>query len=126
MNFTDETVMAYVDGELEPETRAALEATMATDADLVRRVASCRALTARLRGAFEPVMREPVPEALIAAARKAPPAGATVTSIESARAAPPTRQYRMERMRAPRCARWERPQDPLQVPAGECAGVREP
>ena len=91
MNITDETVMAYVDGELEPETRAALEATMATDADLARRVASCRALTARLRGAFEPVMREPVPEALIAAARKAPPAGATVTSIESARAARPQR-----------------------------------
>lgn len=91
MNFTDETVMAYVDGELEPAARAALEAAMATDADLARRVASCRALTARLRGAFEPVMREPVPEALIAAARKTPPAGATVTSLESARAARPQR-----------------------------------
>lgn len=91
MNFTDETVMAYVDGELAPEARAALEAAMVTDADLARRVASCRALTARLRGAFDTVMREPVPEALIAAARNVPPAGATVTSIESARAARPQR-----------------------------------
>jgi hypothetical protein len=91
MNFTDETVMAYVDGELEPEARAALEAAMTTDAELTRRVASCRALTVRLRGAFEPVIREAVPEALIATARHAPSSGGTVTNIESARAARPPR-----------------------------------
>lgn len=91
MNFSDETVMAYVDGELDREARSALEAAMATDANLARRVASCRALTQRLRGAFDPVMREPVPEALIAAASKAPPAGATVTSIDAARSTGPQR-----------------------------------
>ena len=94
MNVTDETVMAYVDGELEPEARAALEAALATDADLVRRVASCRALTVRLRGAFDPVMREPVPDALVAAARQASSARATVTRIESAREARPPRAKR--------------------------------
>jgi anti-sigma factor RsiW len=94
MNFTDETVMAYVDGELEPQARAALEAALATDADLARRVASCRALTVRLRGAYDPVMREPVPDALVAAARQAPSARATVTSIESAREARPPRAKR--------------------------------
>lgn len=68
MTFSDETVMAYVDGELDDAARAALEVAMATDSDLTERVARERRLRARLHGEFDPVLREPIPERLLAAA----------------------------------------------------------
>ncbi|HEY8052580.1 MAG TPA: hypothetical protein VIE42_07220 [Steroidobacteraceae bacterium] len=68
MTFSDETVMAYVDGELDDAARAALEVAMATDADLTERVARERRLRARLHSEFDPVLREPIPERLLAAA----------------------------------------------------------
>jgi negative regulator of sigma E activity len=71
MTVTDETVMAYVDGELDEEGRAALDAALATDPELARRVARHRALRDRLRGEFAPVLQEPVSERLIVAARGA-------------------------------------------------------
>ena len=71
MTFDDETLMAYVDGELDEAARTAIEAAMAADSTLSTRVAEHRALRARLRSAFDPVLEEPVPEALLAAARGA-------------------------------------------------------
>jgi hypothetical protein len=71
MTFSDETVMAYVDGELDDATRAALEVALATDSELVERVARERRLRARLQSEFEPVLREPIPERLLAAANAA-------------------------------------------------------
>jgi hypothetical protein len=68
MTFSDETVMAYFDGELDDATRAALEVAMATDSDLAERVARERRLRARLHSEFDPVLREPIPERLLAAA----------------------------------------------------------
>ena len=68
MTFSDETVMAYVDGELDDATRAALEVVMAMDSDLAERVARERNLRARLHREFDPVLREPLPERLRAAA----------------------------------------------------------
>src|SRR6201984_3598704 len=68
MTFSDETVMAYVDGELDHATRAALEVAMTTDTDLAERVARERRLLARLHREFDPVLREPIPERLLAAA----------------------------------------------------------
>ena len=68
MTFSDETVMAYVDGELDDATRAAVEAALATDSDLTQRVARHRELRARLQGEFGPVLSEPIPERLLAAA----------------------------------------------------------
>jgi hypothetical protein len=71
MTFSDETVMAYVDGELDDTARAALEVAMATDLHLAERVArECR-LRARLQSEFDPVLREPIPERLLAAAKGA-------------------------------------------------------
>jgi hypothetical protein len=79
MTFSDETVNAYVDGELDAATRAALEAAMATDPQLAARIARQRALRAQLRAAFAPVLTEPVPERLLASVRGAPaPAGNVV------------------------------------------------
>lgn len=72
MNFSEETLMAYADGELDPPTRAALEAAMAADPGLADRVARHRALRARLQAAFDPVLDEPLPPRLIESARGAP------------------------------------------------------
>jgi hypothetical protein len=80
MTFSDETVMAYVDGELDDATRAALEVAMTTDTDLAERVARERRLLARLHSEFDPVLREPIPERLLAAAN-APSAKARTGNI---------------------------------------------
>ncbi len=72
MNFSDETLMAYADGELDAASRAALEAAMATDPQLAQRFARHRALRARLRAALDPVLDEPLPERLLASVRGTP------------------------------------------------------
>ncbi len=72
MNFSDETLMAYADGELDVATRAAVEAAMATDPQLAQRVARHRALRGRLRGALDPVLDEPLPQRLLASVHGAP------------------------------------------------------
>jgi len=69
MIFSDETVMAFVDGELDDATRAALEVAMVTDLRLAERVARERRLRARLQSEFDPVLREPISERLLAAAQ---------------------------------------------------------
>jgi hypothetical protein len=91
MNFSDETVMAYVDGELDDATRAALERAAADDSDLAQRIARQRGLRARLGQALDPVLDEPLPERLLAPLRS-PPRGATsnVVALRPPRA-PPSR-----------------------------------
>lgn len=69
MTFSDETVMAYVDGELDEPTRAAVDAALTSDAALAQRVARHRALRERLQWEFAPVLQEAVPERLMAATR---------------------------------------------------------
>lgn len=69
MTVSDETLMAYVDGELDDATHAAVEAAIAIDPDLARRVADQVAVQGRLRSEFDPVLAEAVPERLVAAAR---------------------------------------------------------
>jgi hypothetical protein len=71
MKFSDETLMAYADGELDGPTRAAVEAARAADPELARRIAQHQALRSRLRSAFDPVLAEPLPEQLLAGARGA-------------------------------------------------------
>jgi hypothetical protein len=74
MSFSDETLMAYADGELDAATRAAVEAAASADPQLAQRIAQHQVLRARLRATFEPVLAEPVPQRLLAAARGAPAA----------------------------------------------------
>ncbi|WP_368562848.1 anti-sigma factor [Pseudoxanthomonas sp. UTMC 1351] len=69
MKIAEETLMAYVDGELDSVAAARVEAALADDPELAAAVARERALRQRLRSAFDPVVEEPVPERLIAAAR---------------------------------------------------------
>lgn len=88
MTFSDETVMAYVDGELDDATRTAVESATATDADLAQRVARHRELRARLHREFDTVLREPIPEQLLAAAKdkSAMPRTANVVALTRIRA----------------------------------------
>jgi hypothetical protein len=69
MTISDETLMAYADGELDAATRASIEAAMQEDPEIAKRVARHRALRQAMQGAFSGVLEEPVPERLIAAAR---------------------------------------------------------
>jgi hypothetical protein len=67
--ISDETLMAYADGELDAATRASVEAAMHDDPEIAKRVARHRALRETMQGAFAAVLQEPVPDRLIAAAR---------------------------------------------------------
>ncbi|HTQ00095.1 MAG TPA: hypothetical protein VMN56_12265, partial [Casimicrobiaceae bacterium] len=64
MQITEDTLMRYADGELEPADRAEVEAAIRADAALGRRVEAFRAQRARLAKAFAPVLNEPVPDRL--------------------------------------------------------------
>jgi hypothetical protein len=79
-SWDDAQIHAYVDGELDAQTATRLEAASRDDAALAARIARQRELRALLRGAFDPVLEEPVPQRLRDALAQ-PAAGATVTPI---------------------------------------------
>lgn len=89
MQFPDETLMAYADGELDADTRRQIETAMAADPTIAERVAKHRALRADLGAAFGGVLDEPMPPHLLDAANSspAPARAATVTDLSAARAA---------------------------------------
>jgi len=70
-----ETLYAYVDNELDAANSAKVEAAMADDPELKSLIEEQRALRALLGSAYAPVLEEPVPERVMAAA-KAPIASA--------------------------------------------------
>ena len=72
MTFSEETLMAYADDELDTQTRGAVEAAMASDPEIARRVAQHKALRGKLRVAFNNVLDEPTPQRLVDAARGVP------------------------------------------------------
>ncbi|MBU6248800.1 MAG: hypothetical protein KGN77_13680 [Xanthomonadaceae bacterium] len=80
----DDTLHAYVDGQLDPAQAARVDAAMATDPVLSARVTRERALLAALRGQFDPVLDERVPERLTALLREPSDAGATAGAGGSA------------------------------------------
>ncbi|HEV7135948.1 MAG TPA: hypothetical protein VGN43_04900 [Steroidobacteraceae bacterium] len=65
MTFSDEMLMAYADGELDAAARSAIEAAMASDPQIARRVAQHSALRNRFRSAFDRILDEPVPPRLL-------------------------------------------------------------
>jgi hypothetical protein len=67
---TDETLFAWLDGELEPEASARVAAEVAADRELAERVARHREMQARLKRAFDGLLDAPVPNRLAQAARK--------------------------------------------------------
>ena len=84
MTISDETLMAYADGELEAAQRAEVEVALAADPQLARRVEQHQALRKKVRASFDPVLLETVPDALITAIRSAPAA----SPVESQKGAP--------------------------------------
>jgi anti-sigma factor RsiW len=68
---SDETLIAYLDGELDADLRGEVESWLESDAELRDRVAALAMSAEALRAVFEPVLHEPVPERLLAAARGA-------------------------------------------------------
>lgn len=65
-DISDETLMAYVDGDLSADKRARLARQIASDRKLARRLAQFEQTSAKsLAPAFEPVLRAPVPERLL-------------------------------------------------------------
>ena len=67
--YDDETLGAYVDGELDVAACDAIERALAQDADLARRVEEQRRLRRALGTAFDSTLTEPLPERLLHAAR---------------------------------------------------------
>ena len=82
MRFSDETLMAYADGELDPQERAAIEEAMRDDPAIANAVANHRALRADVAAAFAGILDEPVPARL----QPQVPAPAPVLSLDAARA----------------------------------------
>jgi hypothetical protein len=89
VKLSEETLMAYVDGELDLQTREQVEIALASDPEAARRVATQRALRGTLRAAFDPVLQEPVPTRLVSLVRTSgtPPATGKVLPFR-ARPAP--------------------------------------
>ena len=69
MKYDDETLMAYVDGEVDAKLRADIDAAIAGNPELARRVEKQRAVRAKVAGAFAKVLDQPLPDNLLRAAR---------------------------------------------------------
>jgi hypothetical protein len=91
MNFSEETLMAYADNELDAQTRSAVEAAMASDPEIARRVARHKALRERLRTTFDKALDEAPPQRLVDAARGVPAVRREGNVIPFARKPPPRR-----------------------------------
>jgi hypothetical protein len=94
--ISEETLLAYADGELDAATRAEVEAAIAADPALAQKVEQHRALRSLVSRAYEPVLDEPMPARLLAAAQAAP-ARSKVVDLAAARA---------ERQPKPAAQRW--------------------
>jgi hypothetical protein len=69
LKYDDETLMAFVDGELDASRREEIEAAIARDPALARQVEQQRVLRATLASAFSKVLEARVPDRLETAAR---------------------------------------------------------
>mgnify|MGYP006951073602 CR=1 FL=1 len=76
-HFSDEILMAYADGELDPDTSVQVQAAMAGDAGMARRVARHRAMRDDVYASFAPILDEAVPQRLSDALRQAQPVPAS-------------------------------------------------
>jgi anti-sigma factor RsiW len=84
MSFSDETLMAYADGELAEPALSEVERAVRTDPAVAARVAQHQALRADVFAAFAGIADEPVPPRLVAAAL--PGKVADLSAVRAARA----------------------------------------
>ena len=66
---SDETLIAYLDGELDGDERRHVDAWLEADPALRERLAALAQAGDLVRGAYADIVDEPIPERLIAAAR---------------------------------------------------------
>lgn len=97
MDISDDTLMAFADGELDAAERARLDAALATDAALRERVAAIRRQRERVAAAFAGVLDEPVPQRLAGLLQAA---AAPVVDLADAR------ERRDRARRLPTWAQW--------------------
>ena len=101
MTISDETLMAYADGELDAAARAAVDSAMQSDPQIEKRLAQHRALRLKVQAAYSADLSEAIPERLLMAARGVPSqAGGNVVNLQEARAA-------MERSAPPQRPPWQ-------------------
>jgi len=101
MNWTDDTLMAFVDGELDAAQRADLERALVGDVALQARMAALQSQRQRVSAAFATVLDEPMPDRLAKLLANAPAApSAAVVDLGAARAA------RTQRRTMPGWAQW--------------------
>jgi hypothetical protein len=100
MRFTEETIMAYADGELDDSTRFEVELAMRQDPALAEKIRQHRLLRSNVFGAFASTLEEEVPQRLQAAVRSG-----KVVQLDS------VRQMRTPAMATPRRQRpsWSWP-----------------
>jgi hypothetical protein len=99
MNYDDDTLMAYADGELDPVQRAAIAAAIRDDPALAAAVACHQALRRDVFAAFAGTLDEPVPE------RLQPRAAAPVHDLAAVRAAREAAELQSRQVREARRAR---------------------
>ena len=102
MSIPEETLMAYVDGELDPAARAQVEAAMRDDPQIEKYVEQQRALRAKIQHAYAADLAEAVPERLVAAAHgRGPVSDPHVVDLGQALAASESKSLPL---------RWRQPQ----------------
>lgn len=69
-HFSDEVLMAFADGELDEATAEAVQTAMESDDRLVDRVAEFMESRGNAKAALAPMLREPMPDALMASVQK--------------------------------------------------------
>src|SRR6202035_1123120 len=89
MTISDESLMAYADGELDSAARATVESAMREDPQIEMRVAAHRTLRRTVQAAYSAELSEAVPERLLRAARTAAAAApeGKVVNLQDARVA---------------------------------------
>ena len=87
MTISEETLMAYADGELDAAARAAVESAMREDPQIEMRVAAHRTLRRKVQAAYSADLSEAVPERLLRAARTAAAPESKVVNLQDARVA---------------------------------------
>jgi anti-sigma factor RsiW len=96
---SDEALVAYLDGELETDERAHVEAWLQADPAVRDRLLALAESAGLVRNAFADIVSEPVPERLIAAARgeTAPTTEAEIVVLRpSPPSPPPARSWRWQ------------------------------
>jgi hypothetical protein len=107
MNISDETLMAFSDGELQGEAKEAVERAMRENPEIEKRIARHRALRERITLAYSAELSEPVPERLLNAARRA--ATGNIVSLDEARARQNARSDARTATEAVAARMWWRP-----------------